>query len=232
MMCRMTVAVIVVLMCMGGVAWAGDIVAMPTGNMVPKGQYEVHYIYWDTDSIPTPGGQVLEHVNVLEFFAGVTDDLEIDILSIWPQGVDDIQEVNVYYRLLEETPLKPSLIVGATNVTGENWLPSKGRPGPLGDSRVSPFVLGSYNIMVPKGGPPSLRSPLVRLHLGYGINFHEDDPFGGVQILVHPGLGAGIFNYQSEPVYLIACMPTPEIEVHFGWAQGEPLWHLGYHGSF
>jgi len=232
MMCRMTVAVIVVLMCMGGVAWAGDIVAMPTGNMVPQGQYEAHYIYWDMDSIPTPGGTVREHLNVLEFFAGVTDDLEIDVLSLWPQGLDDIQEVNVYYRVLEETPLKPSLIVGATNVTGENWLPSTERPGPIGDTRVSPFVLGSYNIMVPQGGPPSLRNPLVRLHLGYGTNFHEDKPFGGMQILVHPALGAGIFNYQGQPVYLVACMPRPDIEIHLGWGQGDPLLHLGYHGSF
>ena len=230
MMFRMTVAVIVVLMCMGGAAWAGDIVAMPTGNMVPEGQYEAHYIYWDTNAIPTPGGQVLEHINVLEFFYGATDKVEVDFLSVCPQGLDSVQELNLYYKVRDEAFQKPSLIVGATNLTGEDWLPSTDRPG--GDARVSPFVLGACNIMVPKGGPPSLRSPLVRLHLGYGINFHEDEPFGGVQILVHPGLGAGIFNYQSQPVYLVACMPTPEIEIHLGWGQGNPLVHLGYRGSF
>lgn len=234
-MYRSPIAVIALLVCTGAVAWAGDIVAMPTGNMVPQGRYEVHYIYWDMDSLGPPGGLVREHLNVVEFFAGVTDRLEVDVLSLWPQGLSSVQEINLYYALCPETPLRPSLIVGVTNLTGEDWLPSEQRPAPQyanGDDRPSPFVLGSFNIRVPQQGPPSWRDPLIRLHAAYGINFHQDEFFGGMQILVHPGLGAGIFNYQGQPVYLIACMPTPDIEIHFGWGQGDPLLHIGYHGDF
>ena len=231
-MYRRVVAVVILVVCVGAVAWAGDIVAMPTGNMVPAGRYEAHYIYWDMASLPGPGGaQVREHLHVVEFFAGVTDRLEVDVLGLWPQGLDSLQEINLYYAVRPETAEKPSLIAGVTNLTGENWLPSERRHPPShpeGDDRVSPFVLSSFNVRMPQQGPPSWQDPLIRLHAGYGTNFHQDEFFGGVQILVQPGLGAGIFNYQGQPVYLAAFMPTSDIEIHVGWGQGDPLLHVGY----
>ena len=220
-------------------AFAGDIVAMPTGNMMPAKTVSLGYIYWNTEAISTPAGTVRDFMNVGELFVGITNRLELDLLAIQPQGWDKVAEdsvvteLNVYYGVIKEkTGTHPSLVVGATNVTGNNWLPSKGRPSPVvGDDRVSPFILGSYNIKEP-AGPPSWEKPLVRLHLGWGANWHNNRPFGGAQVMWTPQVGMAILNYQGQPAYLGAWMPIPGLEIDAGWDQGEALGHVAYTKSF
>ena len=210
-------------------AFAGDIIAMPTGNMVPAQTAQLHYIYWDTDPVGPPGGLVRNYMNIVELHYGVTNRLELDGITVLPQGMDQVTELNAYYTLIPESPAHPSLTVGATNLTGSDWLPSSGRP--TGDDRISCFVVGAYNLWVPQG-PPSLEHPLLRLHLGAGNNWHEDRLFGGLQMALSPQLGLGAFNYQGQPAYLASYMPWPYLELNAGWDQGTPVYHVGYTKAF
>jgi len=206
---------------------AGDIIAMPTGNLVPPQTAELHYIYWNREPISTPGGPVRDYLNIGEVHAGIVDRLELDALFVNTQGLDDVWELNAYYALVPESREHPSLIVGATNLTENDWLPSSMKTGPQGDNRVSAFVVSAYNFL-PAAGPPSLNDPLLRLHAGWGENWHENRFFGAAQILVHPQVGFGIFTYQGKPAYLASYKPVPWLELNAGWDQGDPVYHIGY----
>jgi hypothetical protein len=213
-------------------AFAGDIVAMPTGNMMPKGMFEFNYIYWDLEApdayippYPYPeqmGGAPPDYAHIFEFFYGVTDRLEADVLVVDVDNDDTYVEGNLYYSLIKEQPGKPSLIVGATNITGSKW---------LGDNRISPFVLTAFNIACPEG-KPSFNDPLVRAHVAWGANFHEDKLFGGLQFLFTPSLGAAAFNYQGDPSYLAAYRVSQALELRAGWKAGTPFYSFGYDTSF
>lgn len=213
------------------VAMAGDVVAMPTGNPVPAGAVEFHVIYWDREPISTPGGPVRDYMYIGEVFVGVTDRLELDYLYVDPQGMDAVWEINAYYTWVKESAEHPSVIVGVTNITAEDWLPSSQRMGPQGDNRPSYFAVGAYNILVPDG-PPSLDDPLVRLHLGYGDHWHESRFFGAAQVLFHPAIGVAVLNYQGQPAYLASFKPHRNIELNAGWDAGDPLGHLSWRCEF
>jgi hypothetical protein len=73
---------------------------------------------------------------------------------------------------------------------------------------------------------------VVRAHLGVGLNYHEDRPFGAVQCLLTPEWGAGIFNYRGNPAYLAVYKPTPEVEIRAGWFGGDPVGSVGYFHSW
>jgi hypothetical protein len=217
-------------------ALAGDIVAMPTGNMMPAKTISLGYIYWNTEGKNGVG----DVTNVAELFYGVTDRLELDYLWLQPSHWDKLpgadssmSELNAYYAVAKEkTGTHPSFIVGATNLTGNKWLPSASRPNPPSfDDRVSCFALSSYNVKQPMG-PPSWENPLVRVHLGWGNNWHINHYFGGVQVMFSPKYGAALLNYQGQPAYLAAWMPIKGLELNAGWDQGDPLGHVAYTKTF
>jgi hypothetical protein len=209
-------------------AHAGDVVSMPTGNVVQPNHAEFNYIFWNLEKV----GNVRDHAHVYELFVGAAQNLEVDLLHVDLQGIDKFTEVNAYYTLQPETPAKPSLVLGVTNLFGSDWLPSEDRPFKpgdyTGDDRLSPFVLGAYNLRAPQDGPPTPKDPLIRAHLGLGFNYHEDRLFGAVQCLLTPQWGAGIFNYRGNPAYLAVYKPKPEWEVRAGWFGGDPLVSVGY----
>ena len=107
----------------------------------------------------------------------------------------------------------------------------RGCPGAAApNAKISPFVLSAYNLNVPDG-PPSLTDPLIRLHLGYGEEIHDDDVFGGVQFLVHPMLGGAVLNYQGQPGYMLTLIPMPgelPLEITAGTLQGDEFIRVGY----
>ena len=211
---------------------AGDIVAMPTGNMMPARTAELNYIYWkaDTTAPAMPDGYDgtksvylggASHANIYEAFVGVTDWLEVDVLRFDVPGSDALTEGNVYIRLLKETAEHPSLIVGTTNFTGSDW---------IGGDDVSPFILGAYNINVPQG-PPTLNDPLVRAHLAWGDKFHGGF-FGGLQFLFAPRIGAAVFNYQGAPSYVGVYRAAKWLELRAGWKTGSPFYSAGVDVAF
>jgi len=197
-------------------AFAGDIVSMPTGNIVAPNHWEFNYIYWNFDF--PPGAPAF--ASVFENFVGITDWLEVDNITIDLDRFGTFSEFNAYAVPFAETPSHPGLIVGATNLTSAKWLPGE-------DDSISPFVLSSYNILVPKGKPPSLFDPVVRLHAAYGWNYHGDYWFGGGQVLVSPRLGVAAFEYRHAPSYLAAYRYNQKLELRAGWAAGDPFLSFG-----
>ncbi len=195
-------------------AFAGDIVDMPTGNMVAPNHAEINYIYWDLD---TPPGPAPDCLNIFEGFVGVTDWAELDVIVADVENDDTYTKVNGYARLINEGPKQPSLIVGATNILGSEW---------PGNSNFSPFVLSAYNLLTP-AGPPKWNDPLVRAHLAYGWEAHGEKFFGGIQFLVTPQLGGAVFNYQDQPSYVAVYRPVKQWELRAGYKEGTPFYSLG-----
>jgi hypothetical protein len=199
---------------------AGDIVAMPTGNSVAPRNVQLNYIHWDLENPvygPEQTGRAPGSADIYEGFFGVTDRLELDVLHVDLDGVDNFTEVNAYLTLVKETAAHPSVILGATNVLGSDWLD--------GLDNISPFLLGAYNINVPQG-PPSFNDPLMRLHLGYGSDYHEGW-FGGLQGLLQPWLGFAILNYQNQPSYMGTIIPCKSVELTYGTKNGDPFYRAG-----
>lgn len=199
-------------------ALAGDVVDMPTGNMVSPDHWEFNYIFWDLD-LP-PGAP--QNMNIFEGFAGITDWLELDAIGADVEGDDFYTKFNAYVKVLPEKPDRPSLILGVTNFTGNDW---------PGNDDPSPFILGAYNIHVPEG-PPSFNDPVVRLHAAYGTGAHADRFFGGFQFLFKPWLGAAIFNYQGNPSYVVVVKPGKKYELRAGWKDSDPFYSVGFFGTW
>jgi hypothetical protein len=198
-------------------ALAGDIVDMPTGNMVAPRHFEFNYIYWDVDFGPAPAPQF---VSIYEAFVGVTDWLELDAIVSDVDNDKTYVWANAYMRLVPEKPNTPSLIVGLTNVSGADV------PGGLSDD-PSPFILAAYNIHTPAGAP-SLNDPLLRLHVALGGGYHMARPFGGLQMMVTPHLGFGIFSYQGQGAYMAALRPIPQLELRAGFKNNDPFYSAGW----
>lgn len=194
---------------------AGDIVAMPTANMQPARTAELNYIRWN-DIVPGVNS------NIYEAFVGVTDWLEIDGLHFDPTAGDSRTEANIYLRAIKETAEHPSLVLGATNITGSTWVD--------GSKAISAFAVSAYNINVPKGCP-TFNDPLVRLQMAWGDNFHQGF-FGGVQMLFTPRFGAAAFNYQGEPSYLGVYTVNKTLELRAGWKSGTPFYSAGLDFGF
>ena len=212
----LALAVLVLALGLALPAFAGDIVDMPTGNMVAPRHVELNYIYWDVEFGPSPAPQV---IHIGEVFVGVTDWLEVDGIVADVDNDKTYARANVYARMLPETPKSPSLIVGCTNVTGAD-VPGGAKNDP------SPFVLTAYNIHTPEGRP-SLLDPLVRVHFAVGTQYHGKSPFGGVQMLIGPNIGLAAFSYQGQGAYMAAYRVNKMAEVRAGFKNNDPFYSLG-----
>jgi hypothetical protein len=224
--------VIVALLVVFTAAWAKDIVSMPEVDMMGPGQVEAAYIYWRN-----PGGFGLSHANVGELFVGLNKWAEIDVDHVrlsdkGPMG-QNVTEVNAYFKVCSEVPgARPAVTVGATNILRSTWLPSSERVVPNGDDRISPFAVVAYTLHAPEG-PPSWRDIAVRLQVGYGTNYHEDQLFGILQAAFTPNIFAGIQHYQGVPGYLVGWNSGKGWAVAVGTLGGDHGWiHANYDFKF
>jgi len=226
-----TLFAVLLVVALSAPVFAGDIIAMPTGNSVAPGDFEINAIYWnrphDTDAL------------IGEAFFGVFDRLELDVLFADVDNADSYWQLNAYATLIKETATHPSLIAGFTNITGEDWIggaqfakdvmgPVGGTGLPLGHSEydeASFFVLGSYNLAVPE--EIDWQTPFVRLHLGYGDKAHGDQGFGGMQFKVHPRFGGAILNYAAMPAYMLTFQAADWLEATAGVYDGDTFYRLG-----
>lgn len=216
------IAVIVLLVALLALpALAKDFVATPIADHPGAGHIETHFIEWNLSGAGAPA-----NAQIYEVFVGVNDRVEVDAERWEFDGISGKNLINASWWLVNESADHPSLVVGATNLTGSS-LPRS--PHGMGfDSRVNPFIISAYNLTAPKAGPPSMHDPIVRLYGGYGWNWHDDKLFGGMQLVVDPRVGFAVMNYQGQPAYLVGFKPTPQSEIHVGWFHGDPLVHVGY----
>ena len=201
--------------------FAGDIVAMPTGNTVQPREIELNAIWWNQPAKSGPGDYIL----IGEVFFGVIDRLEVNVLYADVKDVESYTEVNVYGTLIKETAEHPSLIVGVTNVFGADWLPGAAKYPEKHDD-PSFFAVTSYNLAVPPG-PPTPQEPLIRMHAGWGDGWHDSRFFAGLQFLVDPKLGGAILNYKAMPAYMLTWKPMDRVEVTGGFLGGDVFYRIG-----
>lgn len=233
-MYKAMLAVSVCVLTLAAPSWAKDIVSMPEATMMGPGEVEMAYIYWDLDAIRLgPGGPwARDYAHVGEFYIGVLPWLELDVIHVDPQGpIPGVTELNAYVRIQDETRSRPAITIGATNLTSADWLPSIERMGPDGDYRVSPFIMLARTLRMPLHGPPNWDDPAIRLQLGYGWNFHEDEVFGILQFAFTPNVVAGVQYYQRDWGWLVGWQQDPGWGIHVGALAGDPYVHIRYNFS-
>jgi len=211
---------------MAAPSWAMDSLNMPTGNGLKPGDTEVNFIYVNQPHRENALGQTrLDDLRFLKFFTGVTDRLQVDVDTVDISHADSYWEVNAYYTLLKESADRPSLVLGATNLFGQDWLGGSDFGGNLDNDDPSLFGLAAYTVH--KTAAPSLTDPMVRLHLGWGNNFHGDDFFGMVQVKLHPRVMLVAQNYKTMPTFIGTVQVTDELQVSAGTMDGYPFYRAG-----
>ncbi len=170
-----------------GVAFAADIVTMPTANQLKKGEVEVAAYYLNLDLPPAAP----QNVWYQTLYVGVTDWLELDLHRA---DVDNDKVSNVFVasaKVLSETATMPDVVIGARNITGER---TTNNPAVANLSEdTSFFVSAAKTFFLSEPGAP----PLARMHLSYGNadwtllgEPRHNGFFGGAQVLVTPQIGA------------------------------------------
>lgn len=208
---RALIAVTVALMLAAPVL-AGDIIGIPTGNTVAPGDLELNAIY--LNGAPSGGDGDLE---IGEAFLGIMDRVELDAIHVRERGGDNYTEVNGYLTLVKEAASHPSLIVGASNLLGSDWV--------TGNDDVSWFAVSSFNLATPEAITP--QTPAVRLHLGYGAKDHGDRAFAGIQFKTAPNFGGAIFTYNAMMHYMLTWAPCKRAELSAGVIDGDAFYRLG-----
>jgi hypothetical protein len=203
-----------------------DALNMPIGNGLKPGTSELNFIYVVQPQKKNPAGQVrVDDMRYTKLFTGVTDRLQVDVDFLDISHADNYAILNAYYTALKENAQRPSLILGATNLTGEDWLGGRDFGGDPDNDDPSAFVLSAYTVMPSKR--PSLSEPMVRLHLAWGDNFHGDRFFGMLQFKVHPRVGGAIQNYKGMPIYGLTYQATDRMQVSSGTVGGSFFWRVG-----
>ena len=207
-------------------AFAMDSLNMPTGNLMKSGQSELNLIYVNQPQKRNPAGTIkVDDMRYAKLFTGVTDRLQVDVDYLDIAHAGDYVVLNAYYALVKETPAHPSLVVGATNLTGEDWLGGSDFGGNPDNDDPAPFVLGAYTLA--RSPKPSLKQPTVRLHVGWGDKFHDDKLFGMLQVKFHPRLVAVAQNYKGMPTYIGTVQATEDIQLSAGTMDGNTFWRIG-----
>lgn len=207
-------------------ACAMDSLNMPTGNAMKPGTSELNFIYVNQLRKTNPAGQIkMDDLRYVKLFTGVTDRLQLDVDHVDIAHADNYTVLNAYYTVIKETPDHPSLIVGAWNLTGADWLGGRDFGGNPDYDDPSFFALGAYNLAKPK--KPTWKTPLVRLHLGWGEGWHDEELFGALQLKFDPRIAAVIQNYKSMPTYIATYQLTDDLQVSAGTMDGNTFWRAG-----
>ena len=164
-----------------GVAWAGDIVTVPTANQLKAGEVDlaIYYIGVDNDALPAFLRPVrVGFVRAQTIYVGLTNRVELDIHRYDVDKLGDDTIFNATVVVNEETPKEPIVVVGGRDLSSVY-------------DHASFFISAAKTLNPPVGGPPT--GPIYRAHLSlgtedntlFGESRHEG-LFGGLQVLVKP----------------------------------------------
>ncbi len=218
--------VLALAVCLAVPAVAMDSLNMPTGNGMKAGASELNFIYVNQKQKKNPAGQVkIDDMRYTKLFSGVSDRIQIDLDYLDIENAGDYWMLNGYYTVVKETPAHPSLILGATNITGEDWLGGRDFGGNPDYDDPSLFALAAYTLAKTK--TPNLKTPVVRLHIGWGDNFHDEEFFGMLQVKVHPRVIGVIQNYKSMPTYVGTYQVTDTVQASVGTMDGNTFYRVG-----
>ncbi len=219
---------IVVLVMAVGVAFADDIVSMPTANQLKAGDVDVAAYYFWLDN-PTMFPQ---YVQLQTLYVGVTDRFELDA----HRSAVDKDETGVVlvgsFKLLSESAKTPDLVIGCKNI---------GATETSGDVPVTPAVnerekskdrsyfLSAAKTFFLKTGAPG--PPLVRVHLSLGTadwtmmaQERHKGLFGGLQFLLRPDIGAVVEHDGNDLITALTYMPPKTGLTFKGGTFGDHKW--------
>ena len=196
---------------------AADIVTVPTANQLKAGEVDVAYYFLDLDFPPgAPTG-----VNFLTLYVGVTDQLEIDAHRDEATGGPELPGRTIWnatWLLLKEDQRNPNVVIGGRNLDGEG-------------TKASWFISAAKTVMAPVGGPPSLQSPVVRLHLSVGTEddtllgeTRHDGIFGGVQAMLSPQVGLIALHDGQDFIGGLTYTKNPKWPTFKGGVYGDHTW--------
>jgi hypothetical protein len=204
-------------------ATAADIVTVPTANQLKAGEVDVAH-YWIGTDLPS-GAPTQLNFNTL--YVGLTDKIEIDAHQVKLIGaavsIPSFTIWNATILVLKEDQRNPNVVIGGRNLEGTS--------GFLG-VKASWFVSAAKTVMAPVGGPPSLRSPVVRLHLSLGTedetlfppDKRHDGLFGGVQLMVDPRIGIVALHDSCDLITGITYTHKPGWPTIKGGTFGDHRW--------
>lgn len=214
--------VVVALMLVAGCVMADDIVTMPTANQLKAGDVDVAAYYLGLD-MPSA---LPQSVNYQTLYVGLTDKLELDVHRADVDKDDTSNVIVAQYKMLSETAVKPDLVFGVRNLTGESTTLNPAFKGKTEDR--------SYYLAAAKTfffNPAAPGAPLVRVHLGVGTEDwtllnegRHEGIFGGLQFLLRSDLGAVIENDGTDTITGLTYMPKNTGLTVKGGTYGDHWW--------
>lgn len=206
--------------------WAMDSLNMPTGNFQPAGRSELNFILvTQPRRANMQGNTKIDDMYYTKLFTGITDRLNLDIVNLNIKDAAEHTIVNAYFRVLDETPERPAVTVGVSNLTGSDWLGGTQYGGDSENDNPYVFAVLSYTAL--KSRRPSLTEPVVRLHVGWGDGFHDEKLFGQVQFRVHPRVGGFVQSYRELYAVGLTWFASDGIAVSSGLMDDEAWYRLG-----
>jgi len=219
---RIAVIAAAVLIAVCSVAYAADIVTVPTANQLRAGEIDVAYYHLGLDLAP-PAPQSLEAQTL---YFGLTDQIELDVHRYDPDGDRESVLVNASFCLMRETETMPDLVIG-----GRNLLEEKTTDNPFWDSDDRSWsISAAKTFSLPASWPP--KPPLVRVHLSLGTEDpsllaeeRHDGLFGGIQAKLTPEIG--LVALQDSQDLITGLTYTPSSYPNFtlkGGTYGDHWW--------
>lgn len=209
--------IVLILALCAGMAFAGDIVTMPTANQVKKGEIDLAAYYLDLDLVPVTN-LTPRFVQYETLYVGVTDWLELDLHQANVDRDKNSTVVVASAKLMSETETHPDVVVGIRNLLGAETTNNPAVANLSGDQSYYVSVAKTY--FKDKPGPP-----LVRLHASWGTadwtllgEKRHDGLFGGMQFLFKPDLGAVVEYDGTDTITGLTYMPmhTPGLTLKAG----------------
>lgn len=218
---RFCAQVLVALMLATGIAFADDIVTMPTANQLKRGEVDVAQYYLALDM---PAGAP-QNVWYQTLYIGLTDRVELDV----HRAAVDKDKASVLFvgswKLLAEGATVPDLVVGLRNFTEA---PTTNSPMRERSKDVSAYAAMAKTFFWDSSQPGP---PLVRAHLGFGTPDYtllgekrHQGVFGGLQFLFHPMVGAVVQHDGQDLIYGLTIMPPKTGFTLKAGAYGDHTW--------
>ncbi len=187
-----------------------SIITMPTADVAPVGTVNVASYVVSFNDMPAgaPTG-----MNVHIAYAGIAKNLELEA-NVYDvnKGAPTQEFVVLTYKMLDETATRPQVSVGVKNPFGETL---------GGDDDATLFIAAVKVVKAPAPGEPF--SPVVRLHLGLGTNYHEGI-FGGAQCLLTPKLGVAALNDTNDTLIAATFKPSDKSPTFKAGTLGDHTW--------
>jgi hypothetical protein len=204
-------------------AWADDIVTMPTANQLKAREVDVAAYYLDL-KMPAGAPQFVQYQTL---YLGLTDRIELDFhrADVNRDAKSVVTVLSV--KLASEGPQTPDFVVGLRNVLGEKTTLNPDLRDKTGRRSVFATAAKTYFLKEGVQGPP-----LARVHLGVGTadwtllnEKRHEGPFGGVQFLIVPTVGAVVQWDGRDWITGLTIMPQQSGLTIKGGTYGDHRWY-------